>query len=116
MIEFPHENKLELIQVEPLTIRYLEMFLYAVLDIAAFTLVFQYLHALINKTPAKSSSSVNQYGTEYKKLLTAVLGDHRVASRLINFEHSSAGPAGIGKAEAVRRALSRLSIDRSRVN
>ncbi|ABR91909.1 Hypothetical protein mma_1778 [Janthinobacterium sp. Marseille] len=55
-----------------------------------------------------------QYGIEYQKLLTAVLGDHRVAARLIGYEHSLAGSAGIGKAEAVRRALDRLSHDRSR--
>lgn len=55
-----------------------------------------------------------QYGIEYQKLLAAVLGDHRVAARLINHEHSLADKAGIGKAEAVRRALSRLTHDRSR--
>ena len=65
---------------------------------------------------SKQPTSMEQYGAEYPKLLVAVLGDHRVAARLINHEHSIAGPAGIGKAEAVRRALLRLSTDRGRVN
>ncbi len=59
-------------------------------------------------------TSSEQYGIEYTKLLTAVMNDHRVAARLINHEHANAGPAGIGKAEAVRRALDRLTQDRSR--
>lgn len=61
-------------------------------------------------------STVELAAAARKRLITALLGDTRAADRLIEHEHKRAGGIGIGKLEAVNRALERLTNDRSRVN
>ncbi|MBF8179092.1 hypothetical protein [Herminiimonas contaminans] len=51
-----------------------------------------------------------------KRLIAALLGDSKAADRLIALEHKRAGGIGIGKLEAVNRALESLQRDRSRTN
>ena len=69
----------------------------------------KHLEGVGKSKPSDSFPSDKQYQIAYKKLLTAVHGDKRLADELISNEHSQADSIGIGKAEAVRRALQRLA-------
>lgn len=66
--------------------------------------------------PAKEPSTAELAAAARKRLITALLGDTAAADRLIAHEHKRAGGIGLGKLEAVTRALERLKDDRSRVN